>query len=153
MGRVGLLPRFFGHVHPEHRTPSYAIFFQGCVTLALALIAGLLWGTLTGFAVLASTLTIGAMKIYTLGNVALPVFYLKEHRNEFSITKHLLFPLAAVGFLVYVLYRTVWPVPPYPLNVPAYVAMVWVAVAAAAVIYMASKKPDAMAKAGLLAMD
>ena len=61
-----------------------------------------------------------------LGNLALPVFYLKEHRSEFSVVRHALLPLAALPLLAYVVYRTVWPPPVYPFNVPAYVACAWI---------------------------
>ena len=149
MGRVSLLPRFFGHVHRTRRTPSYAILFQGAVTLLLAVVAGLLWGTLRGFAVLAVTLTIAAMIIYALGNLALPVFYLKEHRDEFSLIRHALLPLAALPLLAYVVYRTVWPPPLYPFNVPAYVACAWIALGGLFVLYLSMKRPEALEKSGL----
>lgn len=149
MGRVSLLPSFFGHVHRTRRTPSYAILFQGAATLVLAIIAGLLWGTLRGFAVLAVTLTIGAMIIYGLGNLALPIFYLKEHRSEFSVVRHALLPLAALPLLGYVVYRTVWPPPVYPFNVPAYVACAWIGLAALFVVYLSIRRPEALEKSGL----
>jgi amino acid transporter len=153
MGRVGLLPRFLGFVHARNRTPAHAIVVQGCITMALALLVGLPWGTQRGFAVLAVTLTIGAMMIYVLGNIALPVFYLKEHRSEFSWLLHLVIPAAATALLVYCLYLVVWPVPVYPLNLPAYIAAGWLIVSAAAVTWLARSRPEAMAKAGLLIVD
>jgi amino acid transporter/signal transduction histidine kinase len=149
MGRVSLLPRFFGHVHRTRRTPSYATLFQGAVTLLLAVVAGVLWGTLRGFAVLAITLTIAAMIMYALGNLALPVFYLKEHRDEFSLVRHALLPLAALPLLAYVVYRTVWPVPVYPFNVPAYVACAWIGLGGLFVAYLSIKRPEALEKSGL----
>jgi len=153
MGRVGLLPRFLGFVHATNRTPAYAIVTQGCVTMLLALLVGLAWGTLQGFTVLAVTLTIGAMMIYILGNIALPVFYLKEHRSEFSWLLHLLIPAAATALLLYCLYLVVWPVPVYPLNLPAYIAAGWLVFSIGLVIWLARSRPDAMAMAGLLIVD
>jgi amino acid transporter/signal transduction histidine kinase len=148
MGRVGLLP-LFGHVDSVHRTPSYAILFQSVVSILLALVSGLLWGTVMGFAVLAITLTFGAVVIYAMGNIALPVFYFKEHRSEFSKVKHALIPLAALPLLGAVLYRSVSPVPAYPLNLPAYVTAVWVALAVMLVAYLARTRPAALQKSGL----
>jgi amino acid transporter len=153
MGRVGLLPNPLGHVHEKHRTPSRAILLQGCVMEALAVGAGMLWGTGEGFVVLAVTVTIGAMIVYTLGNVALPVFYLREYRSEFSIVKHLIVPATAVSLLVYVVYRTVWPVPVYPLNVPAYAAFGWLGFSVIVVAILARVRPEAVARAGLLVSD
>lgn len=153
MGRVGLLPRFLGSVHARNRTPAHAVVTQGCVTMALALLVGLAWGTLRGFTVLAVTLTIGAMMIYILGNIALPVFYLKEHRSEFSWLLHVVIPMAATALLLYCLYLVVWPVPVYPLNLPAYIAAAWLVFSGGLVLWLARSRPEAMAKAGLLVVD
>jgi amino acid transporter len=153
MGRVGLLPRFLGFVHAKNRTPAHAIFVQGCFSMAAALVVGLAWGTLLGFAVLAVTLTIGAMMIYVLGNIALPIFYLKEHRAEFSWLLHLVIPAAATALLLYCLYLVVWPAPVYPLNLPAYIAAGWFVCSTALVLWLARSRPEAMAKAGLLIVD
>lgn len=150
MARVGLLPRPLGRVHRLHRTPSGAIILQGCVMATLALSAGSLWGTNEGFAVLAVTVTIGAMIVYTLGNVALPVFYWKEYRSEFSLVRHVAVPAAAVALLAYVLYRTIWPVPGYPLNLPAYAALGWLVCSTVAILILARRRPEAIARAGLL---
>lgn len=153
MGRVGLLPRSLGRVHNRRRTPYRAILLQGCVMETLAIGAGVLWGTNQGFVVLAVTVTIGAMIVYALGNLALPVFYWKEYRSEFSVLKHLLVPATAVGLLVYVLYRTVWPVPAFPLNVPAYAALGWLLLSLLIVWGLARRRPEAIARAGLLVTD
>lgn len=150
MGRVHFLPGVFGEVHATHKTPHRTILMQGVWTFVLALIVGLLWGTLLGFAVLAVTLTIGAMVIYALGNIALPAFYLKEHRDEFSLIKHILFPAIALVLLVYVLFKAVWPIPAYPMNVPFFAAIVWILVMTVLVIYLAKRNPGALAKSGLL---
>ena len=149
MGRIKLLPKALGRVHPLHKTPYVAVLVQCAITLGLAVTVGLLWGTLQGFAVLAVTLTLSAMVIYALGNLALPVFYLKEHRDEFSILKHAVFPTLAIPLLVYVLWRTAWSRPPYPLNVALYLVAAWMLVGVLAIVLLSRRRPAALEKSGL----
>ena len=150
MGRIDLLPKALGKVHPTHNTPYRAVVIQAVATLAIAVTAGLIWGTLSGFLVLATTLTIGAIVVYALGNVALTLFYRREHRSEFSVVKHLALPLIALALLVYVLYRTIWPVPPYPLNVPAYLSIAWLALGFGVVLYLSRRARGGLRDAGKL---
>jgi amino acid transporter len=124
MGRVDRLPKSLSRTHPKHKTPYIAVVAQASMTFLIALVAGLIWGTINGFGVLATTLVIGAVIVYCLGAVGLPILYRREHPNEFSPIKHIVVPLLALALLVYVMYRTVWPVPAYPFNVPAYLSMV-----------------------------
>lgn len=98
------------------------------MTFLIALMAGLVWGIINGFGVLATTLLIGTVIVYCLGAVGLPSLYRREHPSEFSPVKHIMVPLLALAPLVYVMYRTVWPVPAYPFNVPAYLSMVWIVI-------------------------
>lgn len=126
MGRVDLLPKVLSRTHPKYKTPYVAVVAQGTMTFLISLIAGLIWGTIDGFAVLATTLTIGAIIVYCLGAIGLPVLYRREHRGEFNVGKHIIMPLLALALLIYVMYRTVWPVPAYPYNIPAYLSIVWI---------------------------
>jgi len=150
MGRISLLPKALGKVHPRHHTPYRAVILQTIATLAIAVVAGLIWGPASGFLVLATTLTIGAIVVYALGNVALTVFYRREHRSEFNVVKHVVLPLAAVALLGYVLYRTVWPVPKYPLNVPAYLSIVWLVLGFGFLLYLARRARGGLRDAGRL---
>ena len=46
-------------------------------------------------------------------------------------------------------YRTVWPPPQYPFNVPAYVACAWIALGGLFVVYLSIRRPEALEKSGL----
>ncbi|MCL6444664.1 MAG: APC family permease [Alicyclobacillus sp.] len=124
-GRVGVLPEVFGEVHPRHMTPYRGVQLLYLLTISMTIVTGLIWGPQTAFSVLAVTLTIGAILVYGLGTVALPMFYMREHRTEFSWVSHGLLPVLAVILLIYVLYNTIFPIPTYPLNVPLTVVIVW----------------------------
>ncbi len=150
MGRVNLLPKALSRTHPKFKTPYVAIVAQVSLTFAITLIAGLIWGTVDGFGVLATTLTIGAIIVYCLGAIGLPVLYRREHAGDFNVVKHIVIPLLALALLVYVLYRTVWPVPAYPFNIPAYLSIVYILLGFGFVSVVARRAKDKLMDAGQL---
>jgi amino acid transporter len=150
MGRIAVLPKMFGRVHPRFKTPHQTIILMFFTTLILAIGSGLIWGTLNGFGVLAAILTIGAMIIYAMANIALPVYIWKEDRQTFSVIKHIIIPAAGAAIMAYVLYRTVWPIPAYPYNVPGYFGIGWVIGCAILLVYLLRRRPEAVAKGKLL---
>ena len=150
MGRVGLLPKVLSKTHPKFKTPFVSVVTQGSLTFLIALIAGLIWGTIDGFAVLATTLTIGAIIVYCLGAIGLPVLYRREHSGEFNLGKHIVMPVLALALLIYVMYRTVWPVPAYPYNIPAYLSIVWVILGFGFVALVSHRVKDRLQDAGAL---
>ena len=144
MGRNGLIPKRVASVHPTHGTPHIAALFIGVVTTIAAVGAGATWGTVNGFYVLAATLTDGALLIYILGNVGLPVFIRREYRSEFNLLTHIVLPLMAILLLGYVFYRTLWPIPAYPLNIPGYFAIFWVVVGIILVAVARATRPEGL---------
>ncbi len=144
MGRSGLLPQGVGAVHANYRTPHVAATIITGIAIVIALTAGTVWGTVTGFGVLAITLTAGAMMIYVLGNIGLPVFYHRQVRAEFNWLTHALLPLIAVLLLGYVIFRTFWPVPEYPFNLPGYFALAWAAVGVVLVVLARRFRPQSL---------
>lgn len=150
MGRVNLLPKALSRTHPRFKTPYVAIIAQVSLTFVITLVAGLIWGTIDGFGVLATTLTIGAIIVYCLGAIGLPILYRREHGRDFHIVKHIVIPLLALALLVYVLYRTVWPVPAYPFNVPAYISIAYVILGFGFVAIVARRAKEKLLDAGAL---
>lgn len=150
MGRVDLLPKSLSKTHPRYKTPYIAIISQVSITFAIAVVAGLIWGTINGFGVLATTLVIGAVIVYCLGAVGLPIFYRREHSGEFNIIKHIVVPLLALALLIYVLYRTVWPVPAYPFNIPAYLSIVYIVLGFGFVAFVSRRGKGRLLDAGTL---
>ena len=126
MAQGGVLPARIAQVHPRYRTPHVAAAALGGCALAIALAGGLIWGTVTGFDVLAATLTDGAILIYILGNIGLPVFYRRHVPGSFRAVPHVILPALAIVLLGYVFYRTFWPIPAYPLNLPGYFTAGWI---------------------------
>jgi len=147
MGRAEILPAALAKTHPKHHTPYVAIFTQVVLTLALTIATGLKWGTVTGFGILATTLTIGAIIVYCLGAIGLPIMYSRDYRSEFNVLKHVVVPFAALALLVYVLYKSVWPIPAYPFNVPAILSVIWIVLGIGFVLLVRSRNKGDLSRA------
>jgi amino acid transporter len=120
LGRAGLAQRF-AVVHPVHRTPSAAL-----AVIALAMLGIFFLG--------APFITAGNLYSYssTIGTLALMLIYIgvgtaetfeawREQRRGWAIVCFL-GPL----LLLWVMYRSVYPVPEYPNNLWPYVTLAWV---------------------------
>ncbi|MGW2829816.1 APC family permease [Streptomyces sp. NPDC001286] len=137
-GREGLLPSFFGYVHPVRRTPNNAIV-TFAVT-ALLIIGGWGLGHLIGadggpmdpvvFFTESSTLgTILILVVYLASNIALPFYYRRYRPQEFRTVRHLVLPALGVLAILVPLYYLAKPGQPAPYN--------WFPVAALAALLLA----------------
>ena len=150
MGRAEILPTALAKTHPKHHTPHVAIFTQVALTGVLTIITGLTWGTTTGFGILATTLTIGAIIVYCLGAVGLPILYMREYASEFNPLKHVAVPLVALALLVYVMDKSIWPIPAYPYNVPLILSIIWVVLGVVFVAVVRGRNGGDLSKASSL---
>jgi len=128
MGRNGLVSPKLGEIHPKHKTPANAVVLIGVVALAIALGFGAKYGTVNAFGITATTLTVGAMVVYALGNIGVIRYFTTTAKSEFNALSHVVLPILAVGLLGYVLYKCVLPMPAYPFNLPLYIAGAWMLV-------------------------
>ena len=116
--REGLLPGFFGKIHPQHKTPHTAMWTF--IVVALLLVLG--FGTLENIdpvTLFGDTGTMGTIPVivtYLLTNLALPVYMLRKHRDEFSVIKHLIVPLLGTALMLFPLWGLVQPGQSYPFN-------------------------------------
>src|SRR6202162_4671776 len=101
LGRVGVLPRAFAHVHPRFKTPYVAVHVQGALGIAAAVILGfVLNGPLNAFALLGTIATLIIVLIYILTNVSNLFFYLLQQRNEFNLILNFVVPI--LGTLIFI---------------------------------------------------
>ncbi|HEU0101120.1 MAG TPA: APC family permease [Mycobacteriales bacterium] len=119
MGRDDLLGGKLGSVHDRHRTPHVALYALTGLAMAVPVVL-----TLTGLTALeilgyvGTVGTFGYMLAYLLVSVATPVWLRRVGAP--STAAVVVGGLAALGML-YVFYRSVWPVPAWPYNVLPYV--------------------------------
>ncbi len=133
MGRAGTLPARFGHIHPSHRTPTFAIAFVQISGFAAILLVGLLLQPDIIFGFLGTIATLGVIVLYAMANLALTRYMRREQRAGFSVWRHVVAPWIATLALLPVLVVTVYPQPAWPYNLAPYL---FVAVVVAGFAYM-----------------
>ena len=114
-GREGLLPFAIGKVS-RYGTPWMALTIYSVFALLLTLIWGSHGSALTIAGELGSLGTIPIALVYLALNVALPVYYLRHHRNIFSSWKHLIVPILGIAFLILPMWGLIQPGQPAPFN-------------------------------------
>lgn len=116
--REGLLPQFFGKIHPQHRTPHAAMWTYIVVALIIVLGFGTFFNIdpVTLFGDTGTLGTIPVVVTYLLTNLALPVYMLRYHREDFNAFTHLIVPLLGTAFMLLPLWGLVEPGQPYPFN-------------------------------------
>jgi amino acid transporter len=121
-GREGLLPRFLGRVHQTHGTPWIATTVSLVLALAIAFIFGWNIDPEVFFGQVATIGTIPIVIIYTVTNLALPVYVLKHKRAQLNVFRHIVLPV--LGFLVMLLplWGLVQPGQPAPFNMFPWIA-------------------------------
>jgi len=127
MGRAGSLPALLGYVHPRFRTPVNAIWLQTSITLAIGLGVGFWIGPDQEYYFLGVACTLGLIFIYAAGNLGVFVYYRRERRDEFNPLLHFLFPLLSTASLVWVLFRSVAPLPDPPIRYAPFLVAIWLA--------------------------
>lgn len=100
LGRIGVLPKRLGEIHPTHRTPATAIHTMGVLSLVLGIGLGMWWSPVLAYGFLATLFTFAWILTFSMANVALPFFYRKEQRSEFKVVRHAVLPVLATLALI-----------------------------------------------------
>ena len=153
--REGLLPVFFGKIHPQHKTPHIAMWTYILVALAIVLVFGYIYSIdpVTLFGDTGSLGTIPIIVTYLITNLALPVYMLKHHREDFSPVKHLIVPLLGTGLMLFPLYGLVEPGQSYPFNIYPYLALGLLVLSIIYGAVLAKRSPDLVQRIGSYVAD
>jgi amino acid transporter len=111
MARAGVLPSALAVVHTKRKTPTNAVLLQGFITLLVSIGGGFLLGTTGVFAFAGYIVTILIIVVYISGNVAVWRLYRSQYRTEYSNLTHLVIPIASSLLLLFVGYKTLFPLP------------------------------------------
>ncbi len=122
-GREGLLPRQFGSVHAEHRTPWAAIATFLLIALALLFMFAEGKNPVDYFGEAATCGTIPVAIIYCVTNLALPIYIWRHQRENFSGFRHGLLPVLGALAMILPIWGLIQPGQPYPFNIYPYIAV------------------------------
>ncbi|WP_133917587.1 APC family permease [Streptomyces sp. NBC_00582] len=132
-GREGLLPSFFGYVHPTRRTPNNAIVTFAVTSLliiggwGLGHLLGRDGGRMDPVVFFTESSSLGALLIllvYLASNIALPLYYRRYRPQEFRTVRHLVLPAVGALAILVPLYYLAKPGQPAPYSWFPYVALV-----------------------------
>jgi amino acid transporter len=160
LGRIRVLPAFFGRTHPRFGSPYIAVLITYAGGLVLTLWLGEQYTPLTAFALIGTIITGAIVPIYIAVNLACISFFWRERRSEFNVIKHLLFPV--LGIVLFVpaffadlglkLFSFISPLT-YPLSLAGIVIGVWYALGVVLVIYFALRHPRRIADTAKVFME
>lgn len=144
MGRTRTLPPILAHLN-RHKVPDVALFLALLVAFGAALWSGLALGPFPGgFSLLGAILTFPILIVYVATCVSVFFFYLREHRDEFNVLRHIIVPLIPIVVLCFVLYFQFTSLTaPYNLSVPIVIG--WFVLGLIIVILLSLLAPKALA--------
>ncbi|WP_165423684.1 APC family permease [Ktedonosporobacter rubrisoli] len=147
MGRGRSLPAIFAHLN-RFQAPSGAIIFCAIAMVAIASIPSLLYGPMVAFTLLVFTIGISAILTYVIVCICTPIFYLREHRAEFNVLKHVLVPLVPTIAFALVWFNLVTSLPPAPISYALYFNILLLVVGILNVLWLRFRHPEALLASG-----
>jgi amino acid transporter len=149
MGRDRMLPRWFDHVNGRG-APDRAILTIGVLFVAITLILGSIYtpGDLASWAAYIATLFFIAA--YALLGVGVIKYYWEQHRDEFSMWRHVVVPIAGLVGVGIVTYGNVHPTPPSPLRWFIWATLGTIVISGIIALYLERRNPRRLVEAGQL---
>jgi amino acid transporter len=152
MGRDGGLPRVFAWTHPRFRTPWAGIVLALVATLVLVIwLARATYDPFTYFAFMATTASLGILATYILISIAGMRFFWQERRAgaaRYNVVLDLILPLAGIAICGLTIYYSIEPVPPHPIDLAPWIALIWLVCGLAVLAYLRVRSPDRVAQFG-----
>ena len=144
MGRAGTMPARFGYIHPVHHTPTFAIDVQQLFGIGAALLVGLLMQPDYIFGFLEQISALAVIVLYVMANLALTAYMRREHRERFTVWRHVVVPWIGTLSLLPVLFITVYPVPDWPYNIVPYVFIAGLLLGFPYMFWLEARSPGAL---------
>ncbi len=147
MGRIRTLPAPLAHLN-RYQIPDIAVFITMIVAVIVAIWSGLAFGPFPGaFSFVGAVLTIPILIVYIATCAAVPFFYQREHREEFTIFRHVVVPIVPLLVLLFVLYFQFSPLPAAPLLYAGPIVLVWIVIGLIIVLLLSLRAPATLAQA------
>jgi len=155
MARTGSFPKALAKVDPQFRTPKNAILVQLAISLAVGIGVGVAFDPATSFSLIDGLVLVLAVGVvYIMSNIAVFMFYRREHRAEFNPILHLVFPVVSSAALIYAVYKSFTPAPVSPYKWSPVIDGVWLLIGVAILIAMRVRgREDWLQRAGATLAD
>jgi amino acid transporter len=142
MSRVGVFPSFMGKLHPKYKTPANATIVSVVFSLVVGLVSWVTVGPQEAYYIYGLMFTLLIIIVYIAGNVAVTRYYHKHLPEKYRIVSHAVVPVIASLILIYVGYKSVWPLPAYPVAWGVWFALIWVAALGVLMFTLSQRKED-----------
>ncbi|HZS93927.1 MAG TPA: APC family permease [Chloroflexota bacterium] len=151
--REGLLPRQLAQVTSTARTPwaSFALFLG--FGLAVVYIFGWTVEPVTFFGDISTLGTILVALVYLVTNIALPVYYQRNHPDLFNPIRHIILPVLGVLAIGFPLWGLVQPNQPSPFNYFPWIALGIIVVAILYALILNRRDPTLGDRVGSIVAD
>ncbi|MGH3638344.1 MAG: APC family permease [Mycobacterium sp.] len=149
MARAGALPAPLAKIHPQRRTPVNAVWAQSAITAVVALGGGFAFGAVGVLEFAAIIITICVIIVYSAGNLSSWRLYSRTYPGEYNRFTHLAMPVVSTVILLFVGYKTLFPLPTGVNGWAPIVAVAWMCIGLAIVVVLSrSGKAVWMDRAG-----
>ena len=152
-GREGLLPAFFGKIHPRHKTPFVAMWGFVLASFAIVVVFGWNVKPVDLFGDTGALGTIPIIITYLVTNLALPVYMIRYHRDDFKLVKHALLPAIGTVLMLFPLWGLVQPGQPAPISYFPWIALAVLAFSIVYGVILERSDPDLVQKIGSYVAD
>ncbi len=152
-GREKLLPSVLGKLSDRYGTPVTSLIAYSVIALIITLLWASHGNPLNIAGDIATLGTIPIILVYLALNLALPVYFFREHRDKFSILRHLIIPILGVAALVLPLWGMIKPGQPYPFNVFPWIVLALLVVSFVFGVVRSRQIPDLGQKIGSVLAD
>jgi amino acid transporter len=137
MARYGFIGEALAGVHPVYRTPHAAVLLSSAIALAGSL-AILPFGTFEAFGFAGTLATFCFLAVYLMICVAAP---LDQHNAGTLGVRHLAASVGGVVMMTFVIFGSVWPVPPWPQNLLPWIFVAYLLVGFAWFRHLRRRRP------------
>jgi hypothetical protein len=130
--------------------PLAVVFAGPAIILALVLgiiimlWTGLVYGPTLAFAFVGAVLTVPIILVYMATCLAVPFFYWREHRSEFSMWRHVILPAIPFILLGVVIYFQFVPLPAAPFILVGPIDAAWLVLGIIVIVFLSVRAPQVL---------
>jgi hypothetical protein len=130
--------------------PLAVVFAGPAIILALVLgiiimlWTGLVYGPTLAFAFVGAVLTVPIILVYMATCLAVPFFYWREHRSEFSVWRHVILPAIPFILLGVVIYFQFVPLPAAPFILVGPIDAAWLVLGIIVIVFLSVRAPQVL---------